>query len=191
MNPLHIGIDFDGVLADHRQHKLRLANEHGFVLDAWQTNSNVMRNFLSPEAYESVRTVLYGDLTLEAPPVAGALEALARLPGELYVITARRRPSAPALAWMKKHGVAERIPPDRVRFCGNKESKNAACLELGIDLFIDDQLSLLEILPQSVTKVLYDDDGIATKLSVPGDVHVIGAWEGFSSLAVELANKKV
>ncbi|MFA5853719.1 MAG: hypothetical protein WC866_01395 [Patescibacteria group bacterium] len=191
MNPLRIGIDFDGVLADHRLHKLRLAKEHGFALDAWQTNSNVMRNFLPLEAYESVRTILYGDMTHEAPPVAGALEAVARLPGELYVITARRRPSVPALEWMKKHGVAERIPPERVRFCGNKESKNTTCLELGIDLFIDDQLSLLEILPQSVTKVLFDNDGIAAKLSVPGDIRVVGTWEEFSLLATKLANEKV
>ncbi len=191
MQPLRIGIDFDGVLADHTSHKLRLAAERGFVLEPWQANSNVMRGFLSAPAYEEVRELLYGDLTLEAPPVAGALEALEKLPGELFVITARKRPSLPALAWMQRYGVSERIPAEKVFFCGNKETKDAVCRELGIELFIDDQIKLLRLLAPGIVKVLLDPDSVVERVGMTEGIRVVTRWAEFLAVAQELAAERV
>ena len=51
MNPLRIGIDFDGVIANHHPRKARLVQALGLELEGWQLNSNVLREFLSEEAY--------------------------------------------------------------------------------------------------------------------------------------------
>ncbi|HTM68099.1 MAG TPA: hypothetical protein VL426_02265, partial [Candidatus Binatia bacterium] len=69
--PLRIGIDLDGVLIDHREHKRKLAEEYGFALEPWQSNSNVLRKFVPEDVYRSMQEALYGQLTRVAPAVAG------------------------------------------------------------------------------------------------------------------------
>lgn len=189
MIPLRFGIDFDGVIVDHRSHKLRLAAELGFALEPWQVNSNFLRAHLpDEESYRRLQKELYGDLTAEAPAVAGALEALARLPGEAYVISARRPGNeASARAWMGKNGFHDVIPRERVVFCPSGPDKRAHCERLGISMFLDDKLSYLGHLPETVTRVLFDDDGVARRLRLPPGVRVAADWKAFLALAAERA----
>lgn len=188
MNPLRFGIDFDGVIADHRAHKLRLAAEAGLTLEPWQVNSNLLRGFMpDEEAYRRLQRPVYGELTVEAPAVAGALEGLAALPGEVYVVSARRPGNeASALAWMERHGLHRIVPRERVVFCESGREKRGHCERLNLDVFLDDKLSYLGHLPDSLTRVLFDDDGIAGRLEVPADVRVAASWPAFVELAREL-----
>ena len=71
---LKIGLDLDGVIIDHTDNKLRLASEHGFELERWQTNSNVMHQFVPKEEYDEIRQLAYNEATIEAVPVEMALE---------------------------------------------------------------------------------------------------------------------
>ena len=190
--PLRIGIDFDGVIVDHRPHKLRLAGELGFALESWQTNTNVMHDYLSEEAYRSVQKPLYDELTVLAPPVSGALETLARLPGELYVISARRPESAAsARAWMVKNGLHAIVPSERVIFCASGRDKREHCERLGISLFLDDKISYLGHLPTDIRRVLFDEDGIAGRVAVPPEFEVVRSWIEFATLATALAAEPV
>ena len=189
MNPLRFGIDFDGVIVDHRPHKLRLAGELGVALEPWQANSNFLRDHMPDEAtYRRLQTPLYGAMTVDAPAVAGALEGLARLPGEVYVISARRPGNeVSALEWMAKNGLHDIIPRERVIFCESGRDKRGHCERLGVSMFLDDKLSYLGHLPETLTRVLFDDDGIAHRLDLPADVLVARDWQAFLAIAEERA----
>jgi hypothetical protein len=189
MAPLRFGIDFDGVIVDHRPHKLRLAGELGVALEAWQTNTNLLHAYMpSDEAYRKLQEPLYGHLTVSAPPIAGALDGLARLPGEAYVISARRPGNeASALEWMAKHGLHDIVPRERVIFCESGRDKRAHCERLGISMFLDDKLSYLGHLPETLSRVLFDDDGIAHRLALPADVRVARDWDEFLEMAAARA----
>lgn len=189
MNPLRFGIDFDGVIVDHRPHKLRLAGDLGVALESWQTNSNLFRSYLPDEdVYRRVREPLYGALTVEAPVVAGAFEGLASLPGEIYIISARRPGNeASAIEWMTKQGLDKIVPRERVIFCESGRDKGAHCERLGISMFLDDKLSYLGHLPETVSRVLFDEDRIASLLELPADVRVAADWKAFVAMADEHA----
>lgn len=189
MIPIRFGIDFDGVIVDHRPHKLRLAGELGIALEPWQTNTNLLHAYMpSEEAYRKLQEPLYGAMTVDAPAVAGALEALARMPGEAYVISARRPGNeASALAWMAKNGLHDVIPRERVIFCESGRDKRVHCERLGISMFLDDKLSYLGHLPETLTRVLFDDDGIAHRLEVPADVRIARDWQEALAFAEERA----
>ncbi len=175
-----LGIDFDGVIVDHHPHKRALAAAFGLTLEPWQLNSNLLHHQLSDAQYRSLQDALYGALTVEAPPVAGALETLARLPGELFIVSARRPENeAHAHAWMKRHHVYDVVSEDRVFFCREGKEKNAHATRLGLTTFLDDKLSYLAHLSPEMQRVLFDIDGAAARLELPSDVRVARAWEEF------------
>ncbi len=191
MQPLRIGLDFDGVIVDHHPRKLRLAGEMGVPLERWQANSNFVKKCFAPEAYRAFQSHIYGEGMKDAPPVAGALEALARLPGEAYVISARRPENEThARAWMRAHGLHDVIPSDRVIFCNEGADKRLHCERLGLALFLDDKLSYLAHLPASMTRVLFDADRIASRLEIPGDLRVAESWAEFSAIAKALVGER-
>jgi hypothetical protein len=184
MQSQRIGIDFDGVIVDHHPHKARLAKALGFELVSWQLNSNLLREFLSEEAYRELQRSLYGEMTIEAPPVAGALETIARIPGEPYIISARRPENETfSRLWMKRHHLDEVIPFERVIFCEEGGGKRAHCERLGLMTFLDDRLSYLEHLPHGMRRVLFDVDGIASRLRLTPGMHVAASWEEFANIA--------
>ncbi len=178
-----IGIDFDGVIIDHRPHKLRLAEALGFVLEPWQTNANVMERHLEDDSYRSVQKSLYGELTVQAPPVKDALETLARLPAELYVISARRPENvASARSWMAKHRLHDIVPEDRVIFCSSGKDKREHVERLGISIFLDDKIAYLDFLPERVRRVLFDEDDVMARLAVPPQMETAASWPEFELL---------
>ncbi len=178
-----IGIDFDGVLVDHHPHKRALTDGFGVALESWQLNSNLLHRYLSDAQYRSLQDELYGARTVEAPPIFGALETLAKLPGELFIVSARRPENeAYARAWMKRHGVHDVIPEERVFFCREGKEKNAHCARLGLTTFLDDKLSYLSHLSPEIRRVLFDVDGVAERLELPSDIRVARAWKEFYDL---------
>ncbi len=180
MQPPRLGIDFDGVIVDHHPHKRALAAAFGLALEPWQLNSNLLHHHLSDAQYRSLQDALYGALTVEAPPVADALETLAKLPGELYIVSARRAENeAHARAWMKRHGVYDVVPAERVIFCREGKEKNAHAARLSLTTFLDDKLSYLAHLSPEIRRVLFDVDGAAERLELPSDIRVARDWEEF------------
>lgn len=187
---MRIGIDFDGVIVDHREHTRLLAAERGFSLERWQTNSNLLGRFVPPHVHEEVRRLAYGRLTPDAPPVPGALEVLKELRGELYIVSARTAESVRfAQEWMLTHHVYDVVPAERIFFCGSTSEKRGYCERLGIDVFIDDKLDVLDSLPYATTKALLDTDGIAHELEIDPKLHVVPGWEEFRALAATKAAK--
>ena len=178
-----IGLDLDGVIIDHRPHKCRLARERGLELETWQANSNIMKQFVPLDVYEDIQTPLYSHMTPAAPPVEGALEHLPLIKAELYIVSARRADSIRyAQEWLSKHRVYDAVPADRIFFCGSGAEKRGYCERLGLDLFLDDRLNVLEMLPERTRKVLFDQDGVAARISPPAGIGVAGDWLQFLDL---------
>ncbi len=187
-NPRRIGIDLDGVIIDHREHKRMLAEEYGFALEPWQTNSNIMRQHVPGEVFDTMQTDLYGSLTRKAPAVAGALQLLPSLKAEVYIVSSRRAGSIRhAQDWLLSHRVYDSVPAERIFFCGTDGEKRGYCDRLGIDLFLDDKISVLEGLGAKTKRVLFDEDGIARHLNAEERFTVAKTWDEF----VVLANGKV
>ena len=187
MSPiLRVGIDLDGVIIDHHHHKCLLARERGVALEPWQANSNIMKQFVPGDVYDAIQEPLYSRLTPEAPPVEGALENLRRLPAEIYIVSARRPDNVRyAQEWLRRHGVYDFLPADRVFFCGSGAEKRGYCERLGLSVFLDDRLNFLEMLPPETRKVLFDPDGVAAKLRPGGHIGVAGDWDRFAALLAD------
>ena len=177
-NLLRVGIDLDGVLIDHSSNKLKVAERQGYVLESWQANSNIMHDIIPPEEYAALREEVYTQMTVDAPPIIGALEAIAELDCEAYIVSARRPKSIRfAQEWLLKHNVFETIPAERIFFCGSKNDKMEICDRLGIKILIDDQLGVLKLLSPKVKRVLFDIDGISGNLDIQEGMYVANGWD--------------
>lgn len=182
-NPRRIGIDLDGVLIDHREHKRKLAGEYGIALENWQTNANVIRQHVPPEMLRALQTELYGPMTREAPPAAKALQHLSELKAEIFIMSARRVDTIRhAQDWLVKHRVYDVVPAERIFFCTDDE-KRGYCERLGIDMFIDDKVNVLELLGAKTKRVLFDEDGVAKRINVEDRFTVATTWEEFMHMA--------
>lgn len=187
---LRIGIDLDGVIIDHTVQKLALARELGFVLEPWQTNTNLMSKFVPAEQYQAMKEALYMRMMDDTPAVKGALDFLEALPGELFIVSARKAESIRFVQdWMMRHGLYGLIPADRIFFCNNKYEKRGHCERLGIDAFVDDQVKVLHNLPSSVRCILYDEHRIADKVALEQRVEVAGSWKDFHTIVRRLAKR--
>ncbi len=87
---------------------------------------------------------------LEAPPMAGVFEALARLTDlferRVYLVSkCGPRIQDRSRAWLAHQRFFERtgIPAANVRFCRKRPEKAPICRELGIGFFVDDRLDCL------------------------------------------------
>lgn len=179
---LRIGLDFDGVIVDHCEHKLRAAVSHGVRIEPWQANSNLMHRYMHPEDYVCVQNRVYCDLTEHAPPVRGALEHMARLEGELHIVSARRAGSISfAQEWMRRHGVYDIVPPEQVHFCDEGRQKAVYVERFGIEVFLDDSLSVLRALPDRVDRYLFDEHDSTRRVGKRHRFTVVSSWPDFLS----------
>lgn len=182
-NNLCIGLDFDGVIIDHHENKMRLAGALGYKLERRQTNTNLMRQFLPPAKAQELKESLYTVSTPSAPPVAGVFEAMAKLPKETYIISARTKGSVKfAEKWMAKYKLFDLIPQERIIFCRNGAAKGPWCERLKITHFLDDKFSFLKYLPLKTKKILFDEDSVAAEINVSSEIQVVGTWGEFLSL---------
>lgn len=187
---LRIGIDLDGVIIDHTAHKLALARQFGFDLEPWQTNSNVMGEFVSAEQYRAIKEALYMRMMDDIPAVKGAFDFLDALPGELYIVSARKSGSIRFVQdWMMRHDFYGLIPADQIFFCNNKYEKRGHCERLALDAFVDDQAKVLHNLPPSVECILFDEHRIADRIALEQRVEVAGSWKDFQAIVRRIASR--
>lgn len=175
-----IGIDLDGVIIDHKPAKLRLAADFGFALEPWQTNTNLMKNFLPVGQYRELQSVLYDETTDCAPTVAGARECLLAAISfgfEPHLISRRNRDSVQIVeGWLKRRGFEDVFNVDHVHFCQSDGEKAEICSRLSVVSFVDDKLSVLLGLSSSVRRILFAPDGAADRISPPSDIVLAQDW---------------
>ncbi len=134
-----IGIDIDGVIADSQPVIIGKLNRHFGT-------TYTLRDFINfrPVKMFGIRRRQLEDLIMtwereiieEAVPYPGAVAAVNQLARnyEIHLISARSPQYQPqTLAWLENH----HIPHNRLMLLG-KHDKRGACLDLCVDLFIED-----------------------------------------------------
>jgi hypothetical protein len=155
---MRVGVDIDGVLADslplwvdelNRFFKKNKRVEEIHIYDICRTYEITPR-----ELDDFLRSK--GRLLMSAPPpVTGAPYYLKRLKQrhDVYIITARDERYAPETRdWLKGHG----LPYDELHLLGSHE-KEAACLEMKLNVMVEDTLEIgLKLSAAGVPVLLMD-----------------------------------
>jgi hypothetical protein len=142
------------------------------VSEVWQRQATRMKHRtttkLQPPAERRLgvdigRVIIHGDGpdtsfiggsdadALRAPPMAGALEALARLAraleGRVWLVSkCGPRIEARSRAWLARQRFFETtsIAPEHLHFCRDRRDKAPICKRIGIQCFVDDRGDVLE-----------------------------------------------
>jgi len=169
---MKFGIDFDGTIANTPLMKQKWIKENlNRDLPTWM-NWKALKEELGQENHTKMNAFVHGENTSNTPPIPGAIEALKQLKelGELHLITARWTPTYPfVIAWLKKHGIHD-------WFSGfhNIVKKSEVCNELGISIFIDDELDYFSDVK---SRKLLIKNGCTEKIETPEDVELVTDWQ--------------
>lgn len=174
-----LGLDLDGVILDHTKNKILLAKKFGFSLKPAETSSSRMKRKVPLAAYHEIQKILYGELSLSAPPVEGALKGLQTL-SERYdlSIISRRNDKEVALAWVRKR-LNGLIKESNIFFVMEDHEKDSICEELGIDIFLDDKIESLWELKTVKERFWFDRFNVSKEYADLGGIKVISSWEDF------------
>lgn len=140
---VRIGIDFDGTIADTTDTKMRYARDVlGEIVTPLETWSPDGPARLGIERFREMARAAHREHTLMTRPLAGSLEAVARLATQhdLYVVTAR---DDEEIEWATRW-LSERSLPFRDVVYTRRASKLEACRGLRLDVLIDDMPRVLE-----------------------------------------------
>lgn len=159
-----IGFDMDGVIIDNTENKIRLAKKFGFDLKEGDTPADFIETVVPEDILAKMRPLLYDDpvISLEAHTLKGAKEGLLKVKnsGQQYFLISRRRNPNMAIRLLEKHGIWPAIFNEaNAFFVREPEEKNEHAIKLGIDIYVDDQPSVLEKLPAVKTRLLFDRFG--------------------------------
>ncbi len=169
----------DGVIIDNTANKILLAKKFGFALKEEDTPADFIETIVPERILAKMRPLLYDDpvLALEAGTVTGAKEGLARVKasGRPFFLISRRHNPGMAIRLLEKHGIWPIYFNERnAFFVREPEEKNEHAVRLGIDLYVDDQPSVLEKLTDVNTRLLFDRFHKFGKLSFVD--HQVRSW---------------
>lgn len=164
-----IGLDLDGVIIDHTSSRIKKARELGYDVKPRETSTHIIKKLLSPEHYKELQMYVYGPASLLAPTMERAAEQIKKLASknELFIISRRNiydEGDKLGLKWLESNGLFDFIPKDKIIFVPHDEkgAKNVAAKKLGIEIYLDDQLKILEEIPDVKTRVLFDQHNISS-----------------------------
>lgn len=145
---MRIGLDFGGVIANH--HALKVAEARAlFPRLAIRGEADVLRAVLLPKVGEAAYAELLSRIqerTLEIPLYADAPDSMERLVGrghQFFVVTTQATvPREVIAAYLAQHA----LPIEGLSVVRSDEGKYEACREFRVEAFLDDNLSVLEML---------------------------------------------
>jgi hypothetical protein len=179
---MRLGLDFDNTLISYDTLFRQVALDKGLVPQETAPQKNAVRDYLRQQDREDEWTKLqgevYGGRILEAAPYPGMRDTLARIAthGVPMVIVSHktRYPylgerwdlHAAARSWLEKHGFhAEdglNWQQEQVFFELSKEEKIARIVAQQCTHYVDDLPEILDMLPDTVNKILFSPDGNVT-----------------------------
>lgn len=181
-----VGLDMDGVIIDNTPSKIKFARQLGFHLKPEETTADQIEKILPAEVLGKLRKLLYQnpETALLAPTVRGAKSGLNKLQkfNCRYFLISRRKDPEVARALLKKRGLWPNYFNDaNAFFVAQAEDKNKKAVELGIDLYLDDQPSVLDKLTAVPQKFLMDQFGI---FEVKPHYRKVATWPEFLSYLI-------
>jgi len=158
---LIIGLDFDGVVVDHVQNKIRAARQLGIELAQRDTPLDVLANKLEPDTLAKLRHIIYDnrDYALAAPLVKGAKEGLEQLKnaGRNYFLISTQKAPQIVLESLKIRKLwGTYFSEKNVYFVEDANGKNKKVAELSISIYLDDEPSVLALMPSVPHRFLLD-----------------------------------
>lgn len=178
---LKIGFDFDGTIIDHTQNKILIARQYGFEIQSAQTPSRRLKKIVSEPVYRQIQNEIYGSLTLSAPIMDGAISALEELNkiAELFLISRRQSPEFRLVAkkWLADN-LSHIFSETAIFFVDTNQDKNNFCRDLKINIYIDDNLSVLEYLNDVLYRHWFDQYDLSGEVDHQGTI-VVKSWEDF------------
>lgn len=177
-----IGLDLDGVIADHTMQKINLAKQLGVRLRPEETPSDIIKSVMPLEFVRKLQFMLYEDpdTALCSPLMDGAHEALSKIAQNnipYFLISRRRRPEL-AIKLLEMHGLWPLyFKENNSFFVREPEDKNIKARELGVTHYVDDEIKVLEKLADVRYKFLFDslripraENSVFTKVSSWSDL---------------------
>ncbi len=160
-NLLTVGLDMDGVILDSTRSKIAFAKKLGYTLTPEETQADCIGEAMAAEDLETLRHFLYQDPVtgLRADVVDGARNGIARLKTENipYYLISRRKNTEIAKGVLKKRGLwPVYFDETNTFFVEKAEDKDAKAAELGVQVYLDDQPSILRQLTSVPRRFLFD-----------------------------------
>lgn len=177
-----IGLDFDGVIANTNEVKIRLVEEmYGIKLPLYLAKEklSVASGIITSEQYSDAVNRLYNtDLTLDARPVSGACEVIQQLKKDydVSIVTSRREKSVEIVRqWCENNGITE------IQIIGTNLLPKTQYLG-GYYCFVDDDLDKLKPLFGTVKNLFLFSWEYNQSDSLPIDVKRVLGWNEISQL---------
>lgn len=183
---MRVAVDFDGVIADTGVMKQAwIRREKGVELCSSKCDRSSLLEILSHEEYAKMqRSVGYAD-TLDAPPVTGAVDGLARLAKNchVYILTSREPTKIRwAEAWLNRYMLGDKV--QEIVCCYGQE-KGRIARSLNCSLLIDNDQRHFEKPLNDVRFVLFGSTSVINWIE-RDDVTVANSWAQLVSLVGRL-----
>ena len=171
----NVGIDFDNTLVNYDKSFYDLAIEKKLVPVSLPKSKNAVRNFLKENGKEKEFTIMqgeiYGPRILQAQPSQGsikAIQAMHKLGFNVFIVSHKTRfpyegPKFDlhdsARKWLNhfsfSSSIGANINQKNIFFNESKEEKIEKLHNLKCDFFIDDLPEILDLINNTVRKILY------------------------------------
>lgn len=160
LRPKIIGLDLDGVIIDHSERKLRLAEEFGIAIAPEQTPSDIFKRLIPRDIYNQIEPLLYDHPEAHrlSPLMEGAKDGLEKIKNIApYFLISRRKIKETAINALCFHGLwPDFFNVKNTFFVIHPEEKNIKARELGVTHYVDDQPTVLDCLFDVPNKFLFD-----------------------------------
>ena len=174
-----LGLDFDNTIIRYDELFHKVALEKGLIPADLPKEKNTVRDHLCTNSAEEEWTIIqgevYGHRIMEAEPYEGMIDTLHQLCSEnipIYVISHKTRTPylgpkwdlhAAAREWLEKYNFLTlnglNWNKDQIFFEPSKERKVERIIETGCTHYVDDLIEILELLPDSIHKILFSPNG--------------------------------
>lgn len=188
---LKIGLDLDGVIINHTINKIKLAKQKGYFLKPAQTNSNVMKKFMPINIYRTIQAGIYGKEGLSSTQMKDAKKVLKKIMKlfPAHIISRRgikKNQVKFAIQWLKNNNFFPLLDQKRIFFVSTDITKNTLCKKLGINVYLDDKIKVLDNLSSVKYRVLFDPYDHYYKSPIP-NIQVVKSWPEFHKYLQKLS----
>ena len=178
-----LGLDFDNTLIKYDELFFKVAREKNHIEEGFIKDKIKIRDFLRSEGKEDDWTIMqgevYGPRINEALPFSDMFEVLTNIKNkgiQMCLVSHKTKTPymgephdmhAAALGWLVAKGFFDEDglgwKLENIFFELTKEKKIQRIQDLKCDYFIDDLPEILEMLPNSINKILFSPQGAQTK----------------------------
>lgn len=180
---MHLGLDFDNTLISYDTLFKKVALEQGLIPPEIDSNKNAVRNYLRladrEDEWTKLQGEVYGGRILEAVPYPGmkqALQLISSLNIPLTIVSHKTRTPFmgkqwdlhyAARTWLSEHKMHSQPGPniayEQVFFELTKRAKCDRIIAVGCSHYIDDLPEILEMLPDTITKIHFSPEGYSAE----------------------------